>query len=161
MSKCFSQVVDAGLTDEAVLWSPCGSLKESLFFCPLISLITVLHVGRGEAGFNVSVCTTANHRNLVSSRVFRKQQWWCPHWGAAESADSPAETDGLPPAPGFAWPQPADELGAQAGLAEAWAGGDRPIKWREPSPSHLEHTHLLKEAARSRRRKGKKKKKRD
>lgn len=51
--------------------------------------------------------------------MFRRQQWSCPRWGAAGSADSPAGTDGLPHAPACAWPQPAGGRGARAGLAEA------------------------------------------
>lgn len=76
--------------------------------------------------------------------VFRKQRWWCPHWGAAGSVDSPAGTGGLPRAPESAWPRPAGALCVPVGSAEAWGGDGRPAGWRGLFLFHPEYTPPLK-----------------
>lgn len=123
----------------------CGEKHEadSLYSCPMVCMRVWMSDNYIACCWWMSsiiyifICMIADYRShcflvlwvapicVCSSSVcvcvctFRRQRWWCPRWGAAGSADSPAGTDGLPHAPGCAWPQPAGGHGARAGLAEA------------------------------------------
>lgn len=110
----------AALSLELYTWSECEDIT---CCCWVKSQIYTLIWIKGQRSFVLG--------------DFRRQQWSCPHWGAEESADSPAVTCGLPRVPGCAWPQLEGVHDVQEGLTGALAGGGRPAGWHEPSPSHL------------------------